>query len=86
MILGRDLLIDLGLNLKWSDHVIEANDGNFKGSTAPMVDLSMYECKDLNIGNITPEESFINYYAKNIYELEQVHTSTKQLHVILDSK
>ena len=51
-----------------------------------MVDLSMYECKDLNIGNITPEESFINYYAKNIYELEQVHTSTKQLHVILDSK
>ena len=30
MILGRDLLIDLGLNLKFSDHIIKAYDGTFK--------------------------------------------------------
>ena len=40
MILGRDILTDLGSNIKFSDHVIEADDGPFKGSTAPMVDLS----------------------------------------------
>ena len=42
MILGRYLLIELGLNLKFSEHVIESDDGPFKGSTTPMVDLGMY--------------------------------------------
>ena len=39
MILGRDILTDLGSNLKLYDNVIKANDGPFKRSTAPMVDL-----------------------------------------------
>ena len=34
MILGRYLL-----NLRLSEHVIEADDGPFNGSTMPMVDL-----------------------------------------------
>ena len=42
MILGRDLLTELGLNLKFSDHVIISNDGHFKGYTSPMVDLGTY--------------------------------------------
>ena len=33
MILGRYLLTELGLNLKLSDYVIEANDGPSKGLT-----------------------------------------------------
>ena len=33
IILGRDLLTLLEINLKFYDHVIEADDGNFKGST-----------------------------------------------------
>ena len=41
MILGRDILIDLGLNLKLSSNVIEAYDGTIKGSMEPMVDLCM---------------------------------------------
>ena len=41
MILGRNILIELGLNLKLFDRIIEADDGYFKGSTAPMVDLGM---------------------------------------------
>ena len=45
IILGRDLLKDLGLNLNLSYHVIEADDGHFKGSTASMVDLGTYEFK-----------------------------------------
>ena len=31
MILGQDLLIELVLNLKFAEHVVEANDGPFKG-------------------------------------------------------
>ena len=44
-ILGRDLLTPLGLNLKFSDNVIEAYDGPFKESTEPMVDLGTHEFK-----------------------------------------
>ena len=55
VILVRDLLKTLGLTLKFSDHVLEADDGHFKGSTATMVDLVTYEFKYLNTGRITPE-------------------------------
>ena len=39
MILGRDILTELGLHLKLSDHFIEADVGPFEGYTATMVDL-----------------------------------------------
>ena len=68
MVLGQDLLTELGLNLKFSEHVIEADDGTFKGSTTPMVDLGTYIFKYLNTGKITPEESFANAYVVEVYE------------------
>ena len=43
MILGRDLLTELVLNIKLSEHVIEADYQPLKGLTAPMVDLGKYE-------------------------------------------
>ena len=55
MILGRDILKSLGLNINFSDDVIEANNGTFKQWTVHMVDLITYEFKDLNTGKITPE-------------------------------
>ena len=51
----RDLLIELGLNLKMSKHVIQAYDGSFMGATAPMVGLGAYIFKDLNTGEIKLE-------------------------------
>ena len=54
MILGQDIWTELGLNLKFYEHVIEADDGLFKGSTTPMVDLGTYGFKYLNTGTITP--------------------------------
>ena len=51
-----------------------------------MVNMSTYEFKGLNKGNITPEEYFTNAYAGEIHETEQVHNSTKPLHVILYAK
>ena len=56
MILARDLLTELGLNVKISEHVIKLDDGSFIGYTAPMVCLGAYVFKDLNTGEITPEE------------------------------
>ena len=42
MILGIDLLTALGLNIKSSYHIIEADYGTCKGYMAPMVDLGTY--------------------------------------------
>ena len=55
IILGQNKLIELVLNLKFSEHVIEVGDGPFNGSTTPMVDLGTYTFKDLNTGESTPE-------------------------------
>ena len=49
MILGQDLLTEFGLNLKFSEHVIEADDGPFNESTTPMADLGTYIFKSLNV-------------------------------------
>ena len=86
IILGQYLLTQLGLNIKFSEHVIKADDGPFYGSTTHMVDLSTYIFKDLNIGKITPEESFTNVYIEEVYGSEHVRTATKLLHVILYAK
>ena len=42
IILGTNILTELVLNLKLSEHVIEADGGPFKGSITPMIDLGMY--------------------------------------------
>ena len=55
MILGRYLWKELVLNLKWSEHVIKADDGTLKRSTTTMVDLVRYIFKDLNADKVTPE-------------------------------
>ena len=86
IISGHNILTELGLNLKLSEHVIEADDGTFNGSTTPMVDLGTYAFKDLNQGKFTPEYFFTNSYVEEVYESEHVLTATKQLRVILDAK
>ena len=42
IILGRDLLKELGLDLKCSDHIISGDDVPFERCTSPMVDLGTY--------------------------------------------
>ena len=60
MLLGRDIFTELGLNLKWSDHVIKLYGGTFKGSTTTMVYLVTYGFKYLSTVEITVEESLTN--------------------------
>ena len=64
MILGRDILRELGLNLKCSKHVIKSYDGPYIVSTASMVNLGAYVFKDLNTGKIKPEELFTDAYVE----------------------
>ena len=52
MILGWDILTELGLNLKFSEHVIKSYDGPFNGSTTTMVDLGTYIFRYLNKGKL----------------------------------
>ena len=86
MILGRDILTELGLNLKSTKHVIEVDDGPFIGYTAPMVDSGVYAFKIWNkVGN-KPEESFTHAYIEEVYKSEHKRTSIKWLRVILDAK
>ena len=64
MILGRDILTELGLNLKFSEHVIKADYVPFNGSTRLMVNFGTYVFKDFNTGKIKPKESFTGAYSK----------------------
>ena len=86
MILGRDLLTELGLNIKFSKHIINSDDGPLIGDMAPMVDLAAYTFKYLNAGGIKPEELFTDAYAEEVYESAHVRSATKQLCVILYAK
>ena len=51
MILGQYILTELGLNSKFSEHVIKYDDGHFNRCTTPMVDLGTYMFKYLNTGS-----------------------------------
>ena len=46
------------------ERVIKADDGPFIGDTSHMVALYLYAFKDLNTGNIKPEELFTGAYFK----------------------
>ena len=51
-----------------------------------MLNLGTYGFKYLETGKITPKELFMNAFAGEVYESEDIRTSTKQLRVILDAK
>ena len=43
MILGRDLLTDLGIDIKFSNRVIVGSKGTYEGCSAPMFDVRNYD-------------------------------------------
>ena len=45
--------------------------------TEPMVDLGTYNFKILDIGKITPKESFTDSYVEKLFESENVCTYIK---------
>ena len=63
MILSKDLLKALGLDLNFSKNVIVGGDGTYKDCYTPMADVTDYNFKLMTENIIKPEESFINSYA-----------------------
>ena len=68
MILGRDLLTALGLDLKFSEDIIMGGDGTYEGCSTPMIDVSNYDFKPLIEKIVEPEKSFINLYVEKCLE------------------
>ena len=55
MILGRDLLTELGLNLKFSGNVIHGGEVPYKGCSAPTVDVNNDNFNNLTAKTVKPE-------------------------------
>ena len=86
MILGRDLLTALGLDLKFSEDFIIDGEGPYKGCLSPMVDVSNYDFKSITDKTVKLEESFVNSYVNECLESANTIKSTRRIRRILDAK
>ena len=60
IILGRDLINALGMDLKFSENIIVDGEGLHEGLSAPMVDVSNQEFESITDKTSKLEKSFIN--------------------------
>ena len=86
IILGRNLLTTLGLDLKSFDSGIVGGDGPHEGCLAPMFDISNYDYKTLTDKIVKPEESFLNSCVNECFESEKRISQTRKMRIILDTK
>ena len=86
MILGRDLLFALVLDLKFSENFISGVEEPYKGCYASMVDVSSYEFNIITDKTVKPEESFIVLYVNECLESESGISATRRMHRIIDAK
>ena len=86
MILGRDLITALGLDLKYSENLIIGGAGPYELCLVPMADLSNYGFKSLAENIVKPEQYFIDSYVNKFLEFENSIHSTRKMHRILDAK
>ena len=73
MIIGRDLLLEIKLDLCFSYYKIKVNGGTYEGCTNPMKDPS----------DLCDDTSFIN---EELWESEHVLNFTRRRRRILDAK
>ena len=86
IILGKDLLIALGLDLKVSDNVTVGSKGPYEGSSALMVDVSNYKIVSISDKTVKPEESFIYPYVNKCLKYDSAISSTQQMRKLIDAK
>ena len=79
IILGRNLLTTLGLDLKSFDSGIVGGDGPHEGCLAPMFDISNYDYKTLTDKIVKPEESFLYSYVNECFESENMISPTRRM-------
>ena len=76
IILGRDLLTALGLDLKFSENVIIGGKGTCEGCSVPMVDVSNCDFNIIMDKIVKLEESFINSYVRKCLRSESAISAT----------
>ena len=86
MILGRDLLTALVLDLNFSSNIIIGGDGPYEGCSAPMDDLINYEFKPLTEKIVKLEEFFINSYVNKCLGFKRTISYTRRIRIILDAE
>ena len=62
MVLVRDLLTAMGLDLKFSKNIVIGGNGPHERCSTPMVDVSNYDFEPLTEKFVKPEEYFLNKY------------------------
>ena len=65
MILGRDLLTAMGLDLKFSENIIIVGEGLYKWCLVPMVDLGNYDFKSLTEIQLNHKNPLLSFTSKN---------------------
>ena len=87
MILGKELLTDLVLDLNISKHAITGGGRPHGICMAPVVDMSKFNYDSLNLkDNVKLEESFSDAYVEEVLKYENVRSSTKILNTVLYEK
>ena len=86
IILGRDLLTALVMDLKLSENVTHGVEGPYKGCSAPIVVVDNYDLNILTAKTVKPEESFIKSYVIECFESESAISATRRMRRILDAK
>ena len=86
IIIGRDLLTTLGLDLKFSKNIIIGVEIPYKGCLSPMVDLRNYAFTHITDKTVKLEEPFINSYVNECLEYDSAISLTSQVRIILYNK
>ena len=86
LILGRDLLTALGLDLNFSENVIIGGEGPYEVFSSPMVDVRNYNFKSIKDTTVKPEESFVKLYVDTISESYSAIKSTFRMRRIIYAK
>ena len=83
MILDRDLITTLEMDIMFSDNVIIGADIKYEWCTATIVDVSNYWFISLSDKTVKPEEFFINSYFDKCLKYKSVISSTWRMCRIL---
>ena len=86
MILGKDLITALGLDIKLSENVIIGGDGKFDGCFSTMFDVGNYNFTSLIYKTVKPEELFIKLYVDECIESDSMISSTWRMCRIIDDE
>ena len=87
IILGRYLLTDFKIDIKFSGYAIVGGVGLYKGYTAPMANLNYYKFDPSNgKTKIKPNEYLMETYPDECFGSEDRCDSTKIVHKILNTK